>query len=343
MTTTVFLTGATGYVGLHVCKQLLEANYGVVAFVRSEAKGEKLVAQFGSSSVKYEVVPDITVPHAYDEAVKKHPEATIFIHTASPMVVAAEDPARDIFNPGVDGTRNTLTAVHTYAPQVTHFVYTSSFVTMGRMETVYDPSKTLLETDWANYTAEECLSKDIEPKFAGLLAYWGGKVVAEKFAWDFVKENKTNFALTAICTSTVMGPQVFPVKGALNLSAELVNSLMSLKKDDAIPRPYVGGFVDVRDTARAHIVAFESEKARGQRLLMNSEMVSLQGALDIIHAKFPEVAKDMPVGTPGSMEQDVKVFCSILNSKTREILGFKFRSFEESVVDMAQQFIEVNK
>lgn len=340
---TVLVSGATGYLALHIIKQLIDAQYGVVAIVRSKTKGDDLLAKFGSPHLKYEVVPDITVANAYDEAVKNHPEATVFLHTASPMIVAADDLMRDIFNPAVEGTRNALLAVHKCGPQITRFVVTSSFAAHARLETVFDPSKTIVEDSCANYTLEECTSKDLPPAMAGLIVYCGAKDIAEKLAWDYAKENNTNFAVTSIGTVTLLGPQVFPVKGTLNLSAEIVNGLLSLKKDDTLAFDYKGGFIDVRDCARAHIVAFESEKAKGQRLMLSSQVISSQGILDIIHDKFPEVAKDMPLLNPGGMQNDIKSYCTIDNSKTNAILGFKLRTLEESVVDVVRQSIEVNQ
>ena len=42
MTETVLLTGASGYIGLHCAKELIEAGYAVRGTVRSQAKAQEV-------------------------------------------------------------------------------------------------------------------------------------------------------------------------------------------------------------------------------------------------------------------------------------------------------------
>ena len=51
MTETVLLTGASGYIGLHCAKELIEAGYAVRGTVRSQAKAQEVRETLAAASV----------------------------------------------------------------------------------------------------------------------------------------------------------------------------------------------------------------------------------------------------------------------------------------------------
>ncbi|TWU73195.1 hypothetical protein ED733_004315 [Metarhizium rileyi] len=70
----VLLTGATGMIGFKTLALLLEDGYAVRAAVRTQAGFDKIsslpsVQKYRSQLTSF-IVPEITVPGAYDEAVK---------------------------------------------------------------------------------------------------------------------------------------------------------------------------------------------------------------------------------------------------------------------------------
>lgn len=71
---TVLVTGANGYIGAHICDQLLHAGYKVRGSVRDEKKSEWMVEEFekkyGSGEFQLVTVEDITKEGAFDEALK---------------------------------------------------------------------------------------------------------------------------------------------------------------------------------------------------------------------------------------------------------------------------------
>lgn len=89
----VLVSGANGFIAVWVVKQLLARGYSVRGTVRSESKTEHLRKVFKTEvdTGKFEltVVPDITVPGAFDEAVKG---VDAIEHTASPFHFQADDP-----------------------------------------------------------------------------------------------------------------------------------------------------------------------------------------------------------------------------------------------------------
>lgn len=76
--------GGTGFVGAWILKILLEQGFTVRAAVRTQAKADYLKNLFGAHANKLEFafVKDITIPGAFDEAVK---DMTGIVHSASPM------------------------------------------------------------------------------------------------------------------------------------------------------------------------------------------------------------------------------------------------------------------
>ncbi|KAK7678843.1 hypothetical protein QCA50_018145 [Cerrena zonata] len=333
MSTTVFVLGATGYIALHTVKDLINKGYSVVGSVRSEAKGDKLVKQLGEK-FSYEVVPDIAVKGAFDEALKKHPEVSVFLHTASPFHFNVTDIEKQLLTPAIEGTTNALKAIKAYGPQIKRVVVTSSYAAIGSAEADVDTSLTISEETWNPVTWEKALENPI-------LGYYGSKTFAEKAAWDFYKNEKPNFILSTVNPVYVFGPQAFDedVRGTLNTSAEIINGLLKLNKSDSVP-PYKGLYIDVRDVSKAHIVAFESDAAKEERLLLSDDRFSSQQLLDILHSKFPEYADRLPIGNPG---EGASTGAKVVNDKTRKILGFDFINLEGTTVDTLKQIIEANK
>lgn len=68
----VLVTGSTGYIGVHVVKQLLEAGYRVTATTRSHDKATKIQNEFKNYQDKLNFVftGDLEKEGAFDEAVK---------------------------------------------------------------------------------------------------------------------------------------------------------------------------------------------------------------------------------------------------------------------------------
>ncbi|CAH2354476.1 putative NADPH-dependent methylglyoxal reductase Grp2p [[Candida] railenensis] len=329
MAATAFVSGATGFIAQHIVKQLLEKGYNVVGSVRSESKGEKLKKNFGSN-FSYEIVEDLETEGAFDKALKRHPEVTVFLHTASPVTAQAEDNEKDIILPAINGTVNVLKAIKSSAPQVKKVIITSSGVT--QLDGV-DLSSTASEDTWNSISYERA-------KEDGIAAYIGSKTFAEKAAVEFVETEKPNFAVSTIHPVLVIGPQAFDseAKGQLNLSNTYVSGLLNLKASEGGELPQSDGiFVDVRDVAAAHLIAIE-KPTNGLRVLVHSEGYSTQEFLNILNKNFPEL--NLIKGSPTENLVDNKYVGDV---KSREYLGLNYIGLERSVVDTIKQFLEANK
>jgi nucleoside-diphosphate-sugar epimerase len=115
-----YLTGATGFIGGHVARQLVEAGHHVVALARSPSKAAAL------QSLGVELIPgDITDPDGLAEGMAG---ADGVFHIAGWYKLGARK--RDMaFAINVDGTRNVLGAA--VAAGVPRVVYTSTLAVHG--------------------------------------------------------------------------------------------------------------------------------------------------------------------------------------------------------------------
>lgn len=338
MVTTVLITGASGFIAQHIVKQLLEQNYTVIGTVRSKTKGESLTKCFQNKNFHYDIVRDIAAKDALKDLLLKHPEATIFLHTASPFTFQVKDPEKDLLLPAVNGTRSSLEAVKKYAPQIKQVVITSSYAAMASGRDEMNPKLTITETSWNNIPWEVAKKNSV-------FGYFGSKKFAEDTAWDFYWRERPNFTLNIVNPSYVFGPQAFDLevigKDSLNTSSEIINALIKLRPEDEVPSLYFGSFIDVRDVAKAHILAFERDDIHEQRLLLVNGRFVGQNIVDIANKHFPNTLRgNIPTGEPGSGEEIIKTLAKNNNEETRRILGFEFIPLEKTVVDSIDQIVK---
>ncbi|KAK6462769.1 protein induced by osmotic stress [Scheffersomyces coipomensis] len=329
---TVFISGATGYIAQHIIVQLLSSGYNVIGQVRSSAKGDTLSKDFNNKNFSYEIVKVLEEEGAFDEVLAKHPEVSIFLHTASPVSFHVEDNERDMLIPAVNGTKNVLASIKRVAPQMKRVVVTSSVVAASTFAELEDPTYVGGENTWLPITYEEAKTSDSQ------IAYAVSKKYAELAAWDFVKQEQPNFELSTVLPGYVFGPQAFESGVAnLNLTAAYLASALQLKKDDKIPA--AGGLsVDVRDIALAHILAFENKEAAGKRLVGYGNRFNFQQVVDIIRRNFKDLVNTLPVAefAPDFFDSYVPYG----DVESRKALGIDYIKFEKTVVDQIAQILD---
>ena len=72
MAQTVLVTGASGFVATHVIEAFLQAGFQVRGTVRSDSSAQKVKKAHPNhvDALTFAIVPDISIPNAFDEAVK---------------------------------------------------------------------------------------------------------------------------------------------------------------------------------------------------------------------------------------------------------------------------------
>ncbi|KAK5110782.1 hypothetical protein LTR85_000727 [Meristemomyces frigidus] len=339
----ILLTGANGFLGAHILRQLLpRPGVFVRAVVRSQAKVEAVTQDFsGFSNIDFAIVPDITAPQAFDDALSKTDVPfDAVIHTASPFLYSAVTGNRDFLDPAVKGTTEMLKAVQAVAPSVKRVVITSSFAAVGdlaHMDKMAGSRYT--EADWNPVTWEEALAGDMNT------AYQGSKKFAEEAAWKFVEEEKPGFDIVTLCPPMIYGPLEHTVTKTSDLNqstARIYYFFMAGKADAPLPEDSLYLYADPREVATAHISALYTPEASNQRFIICAGQVPSQSISDILRARFPELEERTPMGKPGVSSLSGEPY-SASSEKAEKVLGIKFRPLEETVIDLGKQLLAIEK
>lgn len=327
----VLVTGATGYIALHVIQTLLKENYKVIGTVRSQAKAEKLIKQFNNPALSFEIVPEIAELGAFDHVLQKRAdEIKYVIHMASPVTFETTEFEKDILIPAINGAKNILEAIKKYAPKtVKQVVLTSSIV--AAMD-ISNPGP-INEESWNPITWEEALT-------GPMAAYSASKKFAEQAAWKFLEDNKNevSFKLNTVNPTFVFGPQAFDEdsKGKLNFSADFLKQMLDADPDSKYENTEFGSFIDVRDVARAHVLSIQKEELAGKRLLLCEQSFSQQQIVNILHKHFPKLSAELP----SASSEPFTITTNTNNQKTRGLLGFTFRDLDTTTFEAAYQILK---
>ncbi|KAI0325599.1 NAD-P-binding protein [Cubamyces sp. BRFM 1775] len=331
---TVLVTGANGYIGLWVVLELLAQGYTVRGAVRSASKVDVLAALVARKQpeakdrFKGYVVPDITAPGAFDEAVKG---ADGVIHTASPVSPPIDDPEAYI-RPAVEGTVGILESA--LKTDVRRIVIVSSIASIAS-GTVAPPG-VYTEEQWneqAIMTVEE-QGKDA-PR---IIKYNASKALAERAAWAFPEKHKTEakYDLCMINPSWVFGPladDTLPSPAALPATpSHFYNMLFAADRPAALHdrEPRCLNYVDVRDVTEMLIRALEVLEAGGERIIANTQAVKWEewqlNLLPSLETVDPTTAT----------QHSPHVFYA--NDQSKRIFGIKLRTVRDTFKDAVEDF-----
>ncbi|OWB73182.1 catalytic activity protein [[Candida] boidinii] len=339
----VLVTGATGFVATHVVDVLLSKGYKVIGTARSEAKYEPLLkeyqAKYPNGDLSFEIVKDIAAPNAFDEVLKKYTDIKHVLHTASPFSFGLNQSLEEAYKiPAVEGTKNILNAIRDYGHQIEHVVITSSNATMVEFDRVIQP--VFHENYWSSLTWDKVGDNEA-------IAYCCSKKLAEEAAWEFMKTESPNFALTTLTPPYIFGPQVFDsqVGKTLNTSNQiLVNALSIDPKTTEAQKENSALYVDVRDVAFAHVAPLSTTTMNNKRIFPTSGPFCIQSILDSLN-KIPSLKGKVAVGdsTYCDSEEYQKVKYAADNTESIKLLGdFKFIKLDQSTADTIEQFYKVN-
>lgn len=310
---TVLVTGGTGFVGIHTILQLLQQGYEVKTTLRSLAKKEVILKALEEGGITdfsklsfYET--DLTSDHNWEEAVEG---CDYVIHVASPF--PAQDPKdeNELIIPARDGALRVLKASRDAG--VKRVVLTSSFAAVGYSNDVKEYVFT--EKDWTDVNA------DLPP-------YIKSKTVAEKAAWEFIKDEGNGMELSVINPVGIFGPVMGGISSAsLDIAvAGIINGTTNYNPN------FTMGVVDVRDVADIHIKAMIHPEAAGERFIATSEgVMAFNDVAELIKTERPEYASNIQDLSP--IDRDF--YKEISNEKARSILHWIPRSREEALLASA--------
>ena len=325
----VLVTGATGFIGLHCIQQLLEQGYAVNGTLRSmqrESEVRESLEKHNTSAENLSLFPvDLMSDEGWDQAMES---CDYLLHVASPFVLSNE--TEEFFvKPAVEGALRALKFADKH--NIKKVVLTSSFAAVGD---TFDGTTSFNETHWSDTSNDK------------MTFYSKSKTLAEKAAWDYVQENNVSFPLTVINPVGVLGPSLSDDVGISNsMILRMLNGSMP-----ALAKIHIG-IVDVRDVAKAHILAMKNDQSNGERFIVSEKEMWMSDIANVLNAngyKAPE--KNMPnflLKAMAMFKSDLKTISKMAGkqrdcntTKAIDVLGWKPISAEESILAAAKQITD---
>jgi nucleoside-diphosphate-sugar epimerase len=335
----VLVPGGTGYLASWIVKQLLDQGLEVRTTVRSLAQKDKY-AHLTALAVKSTGIlqffeADLLKKGSFTEAMAG---CELVIHTASPFIISGiKNAQKELVEPALEGTRNVLESVNA-TESVKRVVLTSSVVAIfGDAIDIQKTEKEIFTEERWNFSS----SADHQP-------YPYSKTVAEKLAWSMA-EKQSRWDLLTINPGFIMGPSLS--KRIDSTSIDIMIQLATGKFKTGVPSGDMS-FVDVRDVAKAHILAGFTPNASGRHICSAHEKNFLDLA-NVIRADYPEFplpTKFVPkwlfsliapmVGfTRKYVKLNVGFDIRLDNSYIKKDMGMEFLPFEQTINDHFHQLL----
>jgi dihydroflavonol-4-reductase len=247
----VLVTGAAGFVGTHVVKELLSRGKYVRATARNPAAAGHLQSLENTNGGGLEIVKmDLFNSDSVDSAVK---ECNSIIHCAAELYVGAKDKQKDVVDPSIIGTNNLISAIEK-CNTISKIIHTSSVAAIR--PTNYSNGQTLTVNDW-------CDDATLKSNAYGLAKAGAEKIMRQW--WEDKGAKDSGIRLITIHPSIVIGPILAKrhVGGSMSYVDHLVKGSPPFTLKSHI------NMVDVRDVAIAHVNAL-SLGNNGQRYLLHA-------------------------------------------------------------------------
>ncbi|HZL28395.1 MAG TPA: hopanoid-associated sugar epimerase [Acidobacteriaceae bacterium] len=241
----LFITGATGFVGSHVARLAVDEGASVVCLARATSNLSHLPKSAGV------VLGDLKAPEGFAAALRG---CDAVIHVAADYRLWVPDPA-DMYKANVEGTRELLRLSREAG--VPRVVYTSSVATMGFKTdgTVVDETTPVSEADMIGH-------------------YKRSKWMAEQEAIAAARAGQDVMILNP---TTPIGSHDTKPTPTGRILVDFLNRNFPAYVDTGL------NLVDVREIARAHLVAVERGRP-GERYILGGENLTLKQILDRLAA-----------------------------------------------------------
>jgi dihydroflavonol-4-reductase len=242
----VFLTGATGFVGSHVARELAGRGAELRLLVRKASRTDNLEGIAAET-----VVGDLREPESLRLAVSG---CDAVMHVAADYRLWVRDP-HAMYAANVDGTRNLLRIAREQG--VARFVYTSSVATMG-------------------FRSDGTIVDEATPVSLGEMIghYKRSKFLAEQEA---IKVAKDGQAVVILNPTTPVGANDLKPTPTGGIIVDFMNGKFPAYVDTGL------NVVDVREVARTHADALTAGRF-GERYILGGENLTLKQILDKLSA-----------------------------------------------------------
>ncbi|TVU32869.1 hypothetical protein EJB05_24632 [Eragrostis curvula] len=302
----VCVTGAGGFIGSWLVKELLQRGYVVRGTARDpeDCKNAPLHALDGAKERLSLYQADVLDYRSLRPAFSL---CDGVFHVASP--VSNDDPVGsisiEVVSAAVEGTKNVINAAADMG--VKRVVFTSSYGAV-HMNPNRSPDQTLDENCWSDL--EFC------KQTKNLYCY--AKTLAEKTAMK--EASKRGIQLAVVVPSLTLGDMLQPTLN--RVIALIVASYMKGRK--RFPNA-VAAYVGVQDVARAHLLVYENPTASG-RYLCIGDVLHRSEFLQMLRELFPQY----PI-TNKCADDKPKVKPYKFSTQRLQALGMEFTPIRESL------------
>jgi nucleoside-diphosphate-sugar epimerase len=337
----LLITGANGHIGFRTLVTALEHGYQVRAAIRSESKeyeilsAPSIIALNPGPRLSFIVVPDMTVDDAYDQAIKG---AVYIIHLASAIALKSEvkpEDYHDVFiAPAIAGTVNLLKSA-SKEQGLKRVVITSSLTVVAEAKYAHE-IETPEGTVWDHTSRTPFPSGPYPSDFH---AYSASKIAALEATDNFVRDNKPHFEVISIKPSMVIGKNELITNAGEYIAGTNMIALGPVLGNKS-PMKVVGATVHVDDVALVHVKALDPGVPVRTYIANSDDYAGTvwQNATRVVAEHFPEaVAKGV---LPNNGVQETRRF-RVNARDTEEIMGVKFKNFEEQVKSVITHYLEL--
>ena len=323
----IFVTGGTGLVGSYLLRHLISQGYTNVRSLKRENSNLQLVKEI-ADQIDW-LVGDLLEIDVLAEGMQ---DAQVVFHCAA-MVSFDPKEKSSMERVNIEGTANMVNIA--LDSNVEKFIHVSSIAALGRREELSTIDE---KTEWQNSEWNT--------------TYAVAKYEAEMEVWRGAAEGLN---VAVINPSVILGSAYWK-KGTGRFFNIVWNGLKFFPTGST-------GFVDVRDVAEALLTLAESDISN-ERIILNGENLPYKHIFDsialliekpkpsikvntlireaswrfdhvlnVLFSKKPRVTKE----TARNSSRDVRY----LNDKSKNLLGIKYRSIDQCLKQMANQFNEV--
>src|SRR5262245_31257087 len=330
---TVLVTGGSGYLGGWCIVGLIQRGYRVRTTIRNPAR-EPEVHEAVASQV--DPAHHLTV-HQADLMSDDHWDNVIegcdyVLHVASPFPPKQPKDPNELIVPAREGTRRVLGKALDHGVQ--RVVVTSSIAAIRLAKGA--EKRTLTEEDWT------------DPDEPGLTPYVRSKAIAERAAWDLVKERGAEDRLAVVNPGAIIGPVLHDdTSYSLQAIERLFQGLPGV--------PRLGfNFVDVRDVANLEIAAMTAPEAGGERFIAVTQFLWFSETANILRHRLGEAAAKVPKRTiPDFVVRGMALFdggirsvvsglgkrAELSSEKAKTTLGWSPRPIEDTIAETGESLI----
>jgi dihydroflavonol-4-reductase len=330
---TVLVTGGSGFLGGWCVIELLRRGYSVRTTVRSLSKEAQVRAAVGSEVDPGDrlslLAADLTRDEGWADAVRG---CDYVLHVASPFPPKQPKDPDELIVPAREGTLRVLRAG--LDAGVKRVVVTSSVAAI-RLPDGSEP-RPLDERDWT------------DPDSPGLTPYLRSKTIAERAAWDLVRERGEQDRLAVVNPGAILGPVL---NDDLSYSLQAVQRLL-----EGVPGAPKLGFsvVDVRDVADLEIRAMTTPQAGGERFIATTQFLWMAEIGAVLRERLGERASKVPTRTlPNVLVRGMALFdpgirsvvgglgkrTELSSEKARTSLGWTPRPVEDTIAETGDSLI----